>query len=81
MDMTELLLTRGADVDAKDRDGDTPLHDAAFRGHEKIVGLLLAHGADVGAKNNAGRTPRDEALRRWHKEVAQLLGRHVDAEP
>ena len=54
------LIDKGAEVDARDRNGYTPLIWAANRGAVKLVGLLLKHGADVNAKTtqkyNAGRT-------------------------
>ena len=37
---------------ARSQDGDTPLHDAARRGHTEAAKLLLEYGADVNAKNN-----------------------------
>ena len=45
----EELLTSaaGADVNATDKDGYTPLHWAALRGHTEIVQALLEAGADV----------------------------------
>lgn len=66
-------FTKGANVNAKDKDGDTPVHDAALRGHKDIVELLLAEGADANARDNSGQTPADEASRRGHEEVVNLL--------
>jgi ankyrin repeat protein len=51
------LLERGADVNAKDDSGITPLHWAANNGNKAVAELLIAKGADVEAKNNDGRTP------------------------
>lgn len=44
-------------VASKDTNGDTPLHYAAFTGHQEIVKLLLASGAEVNARDNSGATP------------------------
>ena len=49
-------LAQGAEVDARDQDGMTPLLLAAQRGHLEMVRLLLAAGADVGARDRQGRT-------------------------
>ena len=55
--IVSLLLEKGADVNAKNNDGWTPLHWASENGHEAIVSLLLEKGADVNAKDNDGETP------------------------
>ena len=60
-------LAAGADVNAKDDDGWTPLHQATDEGHKEIVELLIAKGADVNATDEDGETPLDhaEGLRSW----------------
>ena len=44
-------LAAGTDVNAKGKNGWTPLHYAAVESHKEVVELLLANGADVNAKN------------------------------
>ncbi len=53
--VAELLLAKGADVNATNNDGDTPLHCAAY--HRDMAELLLNKGANVSAKNKRGETP------------------------
>lgn len=36
LEVAELLLRAGADVNARGLDDDTPLHDAAINGHSKV---------------------------------------------
>ena len=63
-------LAAGTDVNAKVKDGSTPLHLAAVKGHKEIVELLIAKGADVNAKGKGEMTPLHIAA---NKEVAELL--------
>jgi ankyrin repeat protein len=63
-------LAAGADVNAKDEDGYTPLYAVAGGGHKEIAVLLIANGADVNAKNKYGETPLHYAAT---KEIAELL--------
>ena len=46
----KLLENSGADVNAADEHGMTPLHKAAVQGHADTVAELLAHGAHIDAK-------------------------------
>jgi len=50
------LLTKGADVNAKGRNGATALIWASENGHLEVVQALLAKGAAVNAKNDDGVT-------------------------
>ena len=43
----ELLLDKGADLEAKDKDGQTPVSWAAENGHEAVVKLLMEKAVDV----------------------------------
>jgi ankyrin repeat protein len=54
-----LLLERGADVDARDREFEqTALMLAVREAHPEIVALLLERGADVDARTRVGPTPK-----------------------
>ena len=54
--MVDMLLGHGADVDKKNRFGNTALSQAAAKGHERVVDALLRAGADINVQNTkAGR--------------------------
>ena len=52
-----VLIKAGADVHAKNNDGNTPLHSAAFWGKAEVIPVLIKAGANVHAKDNDGWTP------------------------
>ena len=57
---TQMLLDLGADIDAMDGNGDTPMHGAAYGSFPLVVELLSDNGADIRMwkqKNELGRTP------------------------
>ena len=67
-------LADGADVNAKDNSGDTPLHIASFERHTEIAELLIAKGADVNAEGRRNDyTPLHTAADMGAKEIAELL--------
>ena len=46
LDVAALLIRFNTEVNATDRLGFTPLHEAAQKGRTQLCALLLAHGAD-----------------------------------
>lgn len=60
--LARLLLAAGADVQAAQQGGWTPLHQAADNNHAELVALLLQHGADPAARAENGQTPLDMAI-------------------
>ena len=52
----QLLLDHGADVDARDTSGNSPLHMAAREGDWTCVDCLIRVGADPDLRNSMGRT-------------------------
>jgi ankyrin repeat protein len=55
--LAQKLLEFGADVDARDSDGNTPLILASRNGRADMCRLLLSRGADPCAQNRRGDTP------------------------
>ena len=57
VELVELLIARGANVNGRRRDGLTALHSAAWRGHRRVMEALLAHDADPAIRGYAGMGP------------------------
>jgi len=69
----KVFLEQGADVNAKNENGQTPLLLAAQNNDVNTAKLLISAGADVNIKNNAGQTSIDIALSQGNKEIIKLL--------
>ncbi len=61
IDVADLLIMRGAALDAVDDRGRTALMIAAERGDPEVVTALLRHGADPKVKDGGGKTARELA--------------------
>eukprot|EP00742_Colponemidia_sp_Colp-10_P020468 GILJ01023862.1.p1 GENE.GILJ01023862.1~~GILJ01023862.1.p1 ORF type:complete len:370 (-),score=69.93 GILJ01023862.1:189-1250(-) len=81
------LLNKGANKEATDAKGQTPLHVAAYRCLPDIVDALVAKGASISALDKSGRTPLDAYTKigkknPWHtdahgKRIRAALGGKV----
>ncbi len=71
----QAMITLGADVNARDHRGWTPLHCAVYSRHgQDAIKVLVA--SDVNAKNNKGQTPLHLAANSGKSEIIdQLIAR------
>ena len=72
-ELSLLLLQYGANLRARNKEGETPLHLALRRGYLDLMWLLLDQGADVDAQDKNCSTPLHAALCSSHPEAARLL--------
>jgi len=82
VDMARLLLDYGADINARNRLGHTPLHVAVWAGQRNAMELLIGKGARLETPSLVKRrTPLHDAVFQGNTEIIQLLlnrGAHVD---
>jgi ankyrin repeat protein len=73
--LAETLLERGAEVNARSRNGmqNTPLHAAAAGRSKDAVRILLEHGAEVNARQEGGWTALHAASQNGDAEMVRLL--------
>jgi len=69
IEQVRLLIAQGADLNWKDKDGSTPLHEAAGDGWIDVVRLLLEKGANVKATDATGQTPLHRASRWGSRDI------------
>ena len=69
--VAEALLDCGAEIEMRDKLGDTPLHRAVKCGKTNMVAFLLSRGADVQAEGKRGMTPLQVARGASMKQLLQ----------
>ncbi len=71
-----LLQESKININAQDRDGKTPLHEAARELKADIVLLLLEHGAKPNIKNKKGLIPLDslKGMQEYHATLLRSAG-------
>ncbi len=73
IDLARLLLRSGANSNAKNDEGWTPLHMTALSGNSQLAELLLVSNAQPNLKAKNGWTPFFTALSRGQREVMRIL--------
>jgi ankyrin repeat protein len=71
--MVKLLVSAGADVEAQNSHGRTPLMCAACDGRLDVVKWLVEAGADLNAKDKRGQTARELAKSGRHASIVEYL--------
>ncbi|MBN2181513.1 MAG: ankyrin repeat domain-containing protein [Sedimentisphaerales bacterium] len=67
------LLEHGANVNHKNEDGRTVLHEAAMYSGKEVINLLISYGADVNARDEHQSTPLHQAAMLNNIEAAKAL--------
>ena len=76
LEVVELLVRHGAELDAEDALGSTPLLEAVSGAHADVAHMLLGRGADASNGDSNGRTPLHSAAAQDSLELAELLLTH-----
>jgi ankyrin repeat protein len=77
LDIARYLINKGADINTKNNNGSTPLHNACSIANPEeveLVKLLILKGADVNAPQNFGATPLSYATTSF--DAASFLIEH-----
>ncbi|KAJ3113978.1 hypothetical protein HDU96_002670 [Phlyctochytrium bullatum] len=75
LDITRMLVEHGVDINAKDEDGSTLLHNLnlGYPGNVGIAQLLIEKGAELEARDEDGKTPLHRAAFYNSHDIARLL--------
>lgn len=73
IDNVKILLDKGADINAKDKEGRTALITAAMNGHPVTMKLLLNRGAEINIKDKENKTALIRAAANDNPATVQIL--------
>ena len=76
--IARLLVQNGADVNALNNWGFTPLFHAAYGKHPEITRLFMANEADVNVQSVDGKTPLHLAVQSGNEEIIELIIKKVN---
>ena len=71
--ISELLLSKGADINAINTQLNTPLHLAIQNGKDEVAKYLIEKGTDLTIQNIVKKTPLHLTVRHSRKAIAELL--------
>jgi len=74
--VTELLIRKDINLNAKNKEFLSPLHVAADKGHVDVLELLLKNGANISSADCHGQTALHRAAQNGLNQVCQILLAH-----
>ncbi|KAM5134212.1 ankyrin repeat domain-containing protein 27 isoform 2-T2 [Callospermophilus lateralis] len=74
--LIDLLVSKGAMVNATDYHGSTPLHLACQKGYQSVTLLLLHYKANAEVQDNNGNTPLHLACTYGHEDILSVMEAH-----
>ncbi|TGO09356.1 hypothetical protein BTUL_0168g00030 [Botrytis tulipae] len=77
MDVMAELLRFGADLDAQDASGYTPLNLAAIHGHHQACDLLISAGASVLSRDYKNHCPIHCAIHKKHHRIVEIMTKEL----
>jgi len=74
VDLVEILIRKGANVNAVNGEGLTPLHLSIKLGWPSIASTLIKEGADITTSDSSGRSPLQLAIKACSEQsgIAEL---------
>ena len=69
----QLCLDKGANINAQNPNGATPIFLAAVQNRTELAKILIEHGADITIRNRGGKTPREAAAEQGFTDMLSLL--------
>lgn len=73
LNLLDLNMERGVDIDNQNTNGETALHDSTSRGMVELTRYLLVKGADPNALSSVGETPLHKAVQCRHPESSLAM--------
>ena len=67
------ILKSKINLNIRDKEGDTPLHNAVAFGHFEIVEILVKNGANIYVRNFKNEEPLDTAITKGHYTISKYL--------
>ncbi len=75
------FIEKGADVNAQDEEGKSPLHYSVESSYDSLIGILLDHGVDRFLRDKTGKTALDLAKEGKHETAIRLLAMTAPTDP